>query len=241
MKPRWCSEHSLEFKQFGPRNNQCPECYNRKRRSRYALRKENLRAAQEQERVERSRSGKTRAWRVRYNSALKQEAFAHYGMSCPCGESEPNRLALDHVDDNGHAHRLATRLSGVKLYSWLKTHGWPPGYQVLCHNCNILKRAARYASGVRTRKQIVRAERELRVKFEVVTRYGNGAAACVQCGFDKLDALTIDHINNDGHLTRRQVSPGYLAYLALQRSGYPSGYQTLCFCCNMEKEILLHR
>ncbi len=28
---------------------------------------------------------------------------------------------------------------GSVLYSWLKKQGYPPGFQVLCHNCNLAK------------------------------------------------------------------------------------------------------
>jgi len=30
-------------------------------------------------------------------------------------------------------------LVGTSLYSWLRTNGYPPGYQVLCITCNMAK------------------------------------------------------------------------------------------------------
>ena len=159
-----------------------------------------------------------------------------------CTESDLHRLALDHINDDGHIHRVLTRRSGTKLYSWLKTHGWPPGYQVLCHNCNIVKRSMRYEIEDPTRRQITSRRRKDEVKSLVLTHYGDGRLACVRCGFDQLVALTIDHVNDDGHVTRDDdARPGCGFYLSLMRDGFPDGFQTLCFCCNMEKEIRLRR
>jgi hypothetical protein len=184
-----------------------------------------------------------RAWRVVYNEQLKRAAFEAYGGArCKhCGETGLDRLALDHVNDDGHAFRCKTHMSGTKLYSWLKTHDWPAGYQVLCHNCNIIKRSKRYGLANPTKKQISTQKRKDFVKRTVLAHYGNGIAACAVCGFDILVALTLDHVDNDGHLTRGQVTPGYSAYLALMNQGFPRGFQTLCFSCNMEKEIRLRR
>lgn len=71
---------------------------------------------------------------------LKIEIFEAYGgaICVNCGEDFPNVLALDHINDDGHLHRKAG-LRGQQVYRMLKKQGWPPGYQVLCHNCNTLK------------------------------------------------------------------------------------------------------
>lgn len=94
-----------------------------------------------------------------------------------------------------------------------------------------------------TIKQSGRKTREHRVKLAVITHYGHGTPACVKCGFNNIEALTLDHVNNDGHLSKseRPKSPGYQFYKKLMNDGFPSGLQTMCFSCNMEKEILLRR
>ncbi|MFE1396776.1 hypothetical protein ACFW53_02415 [Nocardiopsis dassonvillei] len=46
-------------------------------------------------------------------------------------------LTIDHVDNNGAEHRREIGGGGEKLYRWLKREGYPPGYQVLCFNCNV--------------------------------------------------------------------------------------------------------
>lgn len=244
MEPKLCVKHlkHCEMKLQG-RVWKCPACYNERRRERYAEKKDDPKRRELAASWRNRLRPKMREWRESYNEKLKRSAFEAYGGArCKlCGENKIDRLALDHVANNGHADRSATKRSGTKLYSFLKTQGWPPGFQVLCHNCNILKRAARYSECAKTRKQQTTLARAKWIKTQVVVHYGGGFAACVKCGYDKLEALTLDHINNDGYATRGNLSPGRTTYLKLMNNGYPPGYQTLCFCCNMEKEILLRR
>lgn len=73
-------------------------------------------------------------------------------------------------------------------------------------------------------------------KTSVLTHYGGGKLACVQCGFDDVDALTIDHIDSGGTAHRRKL--GYQNfYLWLKKQGYPKGYQTLCANCQLIKRL----
>lgn len=51
-----------------------------------------------------------------------------------CGERIATFLALDHVEGGGPAQRQET--GGGGFYTWLKKNGYPPGFRVLCHNCN---------------------------------------------------------------------------------------------------------
>lgn len=76
---------------------------------------------------------------------LKFETMCSYGgpqCAC-CGEDEFEFLAIDHVDGGGNEHRRSLggdgtkRFCGIQFYLWLKRSGWPPGYRVLCHNCNF--------------------------------------------------------------------------------------------------------
>lgn len=74
---------------------------------------------------------------------LKLQAFDVYGgRKCACcGESILEFLQIDHVNDDGAEHRkeIGKYMIGVAFYKWLKRNGYPPGYQVLCANCNIAK------------------------------------------------------------------------------------------------------
>jgi hypothetical protein len=72
--------------------------------------------------------------------ALKAAAYAAYGGYCCacCGETQPEFLCIDHVNNDGYLHRSVMR-AGM-LYRWLKDQGYPPGFQILCFNCNQGKR-----------------------------------------------------------------------------------------------------
>ena len=85
-------------------------------------------------------------WRKR-SKALQYEVFLHYcggkpHCQCPgCRVRFFEFLQLDHVNGNGNAHRKENKLStgGAKLWAWVKANGYPPGFQVLCRNCNGAK------------------------------------------------------------------------------------------------------
>lgn len=71
---------------------------------------------------------------------LRRCVLEHYSVgdakcSC-CAEREIAFLVLDHVNDDGAAHRAAIKQN---VYTWLRANGYPPGFQVLCHNCNFAK------------------------------------------------------------------------------------------------------
>lgn len=68
---------------------------------------------------------------------LRAAIFDHYGTKCVCcGETEPKFLCIDHINGGGAKH---VREIGGNFYHWLKKSGYPEGFQVLCHNCNMAK------------------------------------------------------------------------------------------------------
>lgn len=70
---------------------------------------------------------------------LKIMTLNHYGGKCVCcGEDRWEFLVIDHIYGNGAAHRKEFGItSGRQTYQWLKRNGFPSGYRVLCHNCNL--------------------------------------------------------------------------------------------------------
>jgi len=67
---------------------------------------------------------------------LKEAAYAAYGgFRCACcGEDEEMFLSLDHINNDGAAHRKT--MDRRKIYKWLARNGFPKTFQVLCMNCN---------------------------------------------------------------------------------------------------------
>lgn len=84
-------------------------------------------------------NNRTRAW----NKKIRFLVLSHYSTNTPvcacCGEGTLEFLCIDHTNNNGSEDRKITKGSGSKTYVWLYKHGYPPGYQVLCHNCNMAK------------------------------------------------------------------------------------------------------
>lgn len=73
----------------------------------------------------------------------KLAAIKHYGGKCKCcGESRYIFLTLDHINNDGAAHRKFLRLKGTgshNPYVWLRQNGYPDTFQVLCFKCNCAK------------------------------------------------------------------------------------------------------
>lgn len=102
----------------------CKVCDATRKKSWYLLNKEYAKAKQ-----------------IEWRQKLKREVFEVYGLTCACCD-EPNMafLTIDHVNNDGAAHRKELGCSsGAKFYYWLKTNNWPRGFQTLCFNCNLGK------------------------------------------------------------------------------------------------------
>lgn len=75
-----------------------------------------------------------------YREKVRLEVLNHYGTSCKCcGESDIRFLTIDHIDNNGNEHRRVDN-NAKNIYTWLKKHGFPDRFQVLCFNCNLAKK-----------------------------------------------------------------------------------------------------
>jgi ribosomal protein L37AE/L43A len=75
--------------------------------------------------------------------AVRDEVYRAYGgYKCACcGETEPSFLSIDHINNDGAAHKRKYNLhTGEQLYRWLKRNNFPAGFQVLCMNCQWGKR-----------------------------------------------------------------------------------------------------
>jgi hypothetical protein len=66
---------------------------------------------------------------------VKDKVFMAYGGYCCacCKEEEKAFLTIDHINNDGYKHRKEIGQSNT--YRWLKDNNYPPGFQVLCMNC----------------------------------------------------------------------------------------------------------
>jgi hypothetical protein len=81
---------------------------------------------------------------------LKKAVFEHYGgfVCAGCGFDDQRCLSIDHIKNDGAEHRRSLQkqfgqtqlFAGRAFYSWLKRSGFPEGFQVLCMNCQWIKK-----------------------------------------------------------------------------------------------------
>lgn len=85
------------------------------------------------------------------------------------------------------------------------------------------------------------SERNRNLKLDTFNAYGGPKCACLSCPqreFAMLSMLTIDHINGGGNKHRKEILKdrgGTSFYRWLKKQGYPSGYQVMCWNCNLSK------
>ncbi len=75
---------------------------------------------------------------LKTRSALRSRALEHMGGVCVrCGFSDPRALQIDHIEGMGWVeHREIGTLAIAR-----RVLAGEPGYQLLCANCNWIKRA----------------------------------------------------------------------------------------------------
>lgn len=193
--------------------------------------------------------------------AIKYEVFNYYGGKCQlCNESDYNKLSLDHLDKNGRLHRRSVLKidSGTSFYKWIHKNK-PHNIRILCFNCNCQHSMQKYNLSINNTDYLInklckfcfsnnkikkyicnncnnklKRNYQINLKLKAYQQYGN---ACNICGCNKLEFLTIDHINNDGAQHRKNI---YNIYSWLKINNYPTNnYQLLCFNCNYLKHFKL--
>jgi hypothetical protein len=83
-----------------------------------------------------------KAYNKAFMKARKDELFSHYGgyVCVKCGNTDERVLTIDHVNGGGNKHRKEIGKGGYSFYLWLRQNGYPSGFQILCMNCQFIKR-----------------------------------------------------------------------------------------------------
>ena len=103
-----------------------------------------------------------------------------------------------------------------------------------CRSCYRAYHRALYAS-----KRGEYKDRALRnadaIRDRVFTHYGR---SCRSCGETDQVVLSIDHINDDGAVRRKDGEPrGFAFYRWIEDNGFPDDLQVLCRNCNWRKHM----
>jgi hypothetical protein len=209
----------------GSRCGRCSDAHNQSERQRYP-----------------SRANDHRRTMHESEQRRRERVISGYGGACVCcGAGEPKFLTVDHVDGlKGRRDR--------HLYRKLIESGFPAGFQLLCANCNQGKQLnggscpahgahlGAIKGGPTSQKQseLWRRSWRLRQKQEVFDHYG----PCRCCGESQLEFLAVDHIDDDGSEHRARIGGGGATlHRWLVVNGFPAGFQSLCFNCNVGKKL----
>lgn len=86
----------------------------------------------------------------RWRWELKIKALTHYSngsLKCvnpdcevPGGSKNLFSLQIDHINGGGRRHAIQIKGLGSHFYLWLYNNNYPEGFQVLCANCNVIKK-----------------------------------------------------------------------------------------------------
>lgn len=84
-----------------------------------------------------------------------------------------------------------------------------------------------------------------RIKLDTLTHYGKGGKLkCCwrKCQVTDIDMLSLDHEDDSGAKKRKEGErTGARFYGKLRTSGFPTGYQTLCYNHQWKKELMRKR
>lgn len=118
----------------------CKECVSEYNRTRHADPERKAKAIARSKGWAAANREKRRAIVKRHDAksrpSVKLAAFNAYGgpVCACCGEQTIEFLTIDHVNNDGAEHRK--KVSGGGIFKWLRAKKYPPGFQVLCRNCN---------------------------------------------------------------------------------------------------------
>lgn len=125
----------------------CKSCWNK---TYYLQNKAKIQARQKARRLANPRSTETRRFEMipeqrtinsrNYYHRLRDQVLVGYGDKCShCGFSDRRALQIDHVNGGGNKMRNAGMKDAI-LFRFIIKNNFPPDFQLLCANCNFIKR-----------------------------------------------------------------------------------------------------
>ncbi len=172
----------------------------------------------------------------KYNDRLRVKLLLLLG-GCECRschyDTNVYALQIDHIDGNGREdERRLGRSHAMYRYYLLHPEEALSKLQVLCANCNYIKR---YHTDVVD--ELLATSETFRLRYRILSSFA--LIQCVGCSFGDIRALQLDHKNSDGAIVRRQFSNSssriYYHYLRNPES-VQIELQILCVNCNVIKK-----
>jgi hypothetical protein len=190
----------------------------------------------------RANAAHIRQQKTDYQQKARTEAFEAYGgaVCAHCGKANSDCLTLDHVNQDGAKRRRNGERRGTMLYINLRKHGFPPGFRVLCFNCNQ-KAWRKHKQRSLSESASAYRNREYKKRRKRIVFNAYGGTACALCGETDIDVLSLDHINGKGNehvaaLWEAGYRSGCALYRWSQKNNYPPGFRVLCLNCNCSRE-----
>lgn len=201
----------------------------------------------EQQRIRRLANGTTRTFldgEYTWKSKLTKETILNLfvGKCVVCGETDPDKLTIDHINNDGYVDRKKYNISSsIRLVRRLIKQNWTldnlkEKFQVLCFNHNCAKAY---------RKYLDLPENELSYKQKWRIKIWKEAYAFFgpcSCGQSDLRFLTLSHIHDDGAERRRNGekygSDLFINFRKLEWSeSIKDDFCLECFNCNCSRQI----
>ena len=98
----------------------------------------------------------------------------------------------------------------------------------------ILARLAKNKERNKIRNNAYGRARRLERRLMVLNHYSNGKNECDCCKEKEMAFLTLDHINNDGYVHRKESKNNLYDWLISRN--FPDGIRVLCFNCNSGRD-----
>lgn len=146
-----------------------------------------------------------------------------------CEEAHYEFLAVDHINNNGYEHRKSGALKkyGNNICKFLIKNNFPEGYQILCHNCNQIKRTECHPP-----KNTACTRHHGKYRKSMLEKYSNGNVKCKYCGTTDDRCLTFHHVDNDGSKERKKIGNKSIVSYLYHNDIPLNKIEVLCQNCN---------
>jgi len=157
----------------------------------------------------------------------KEQIKSHYALYRIKYREKRKEAAKRYREE--HKTQIAT-----KTATWQRRQYYTRRAAGICVECGLVPPASNLTRCFPCHESMTAASRATRTKLlqEIRSHYGE---VCVCCGESHHAFLTLDHINGGGNNDRILHGSGIAFYGKLRRQGFPPGFQTLCWNCNMAK------